>query len=75
MSQIRYESMSAAELRQYFLKHRGDRAALQTYLDRINQHPLRIVASPEGPDFDQKVQAAIHQQLEAASSKQFPRPD
>ena len=37
MSQIRYESMSAAELKQYFLKHRGDRAAVQAYLDRINQ--------------------------------------
>ena len=32
MSQIRYESMSAAELRQYFLKHRHDRAAFQAYL-------------------------------------------
>jgi hypothetical protein len=36
------------------------------YLDRINQHPQRIIASPGDPDFDDKVQAAIGQKLEAA---------
>ncbi|MGV0024112.1 DUF6887 family protein [Phormidesmis priestleyi] len=74
MSQIDYNAMSKAELKQYFLKHRGDplwvtrrdRAAFQAYLDRINQGPLRIIASPGDPDFDQKVQAAIRQKLEAA---------
>ncbi len=30
--------------------------------------PLRIIASPDDPDFDEKIQAAIRQQLEAASS-------
>lgn len=66
MSQVNYEAMSKAELKQYFLKHRGDRSALQAYLDRINQRPLRIIASPSDPDFDEKVQAAIRQKLEAA---------
>jgi hypothetical protein len=66
MSQVNYDAMSKAELKQYFLKHRGDRAAFQAYLDRINQRPLRIIASPSDPDFDEKVQAAIRQKLEAA---------
>jgi hypothetical protein len=66
MSRVNYDAMSNTELKQYFLKHRGDRAAFQAYLDRINQRPLRIIASPNEPDFDQKVQAAIRQKLEAA---------
>jgi hypothetical protein len=67
MSQIDYSAMSDAELKQYFLKHRGDQAALQVYLDRISQRPLRVIASPGDPDFDEKVQAAIRQKLEASS--------
>ncbi|MEG4225709.1 hypothetical protein QUA35_07395 [Microcoleus sp. N9_B2] len=66
MSQVNSNAMLNAELKMYFLRHRGDRAAFQAYLDRINQHPLRIIASPGDPDFDQKVQAAIRQKLEAA---------
>ncbi|MDY6784066.1 MAG: hypothetical protein SW833_16215 [Cyanobacteriota bacterium] len=66
MSQVNYDSMSVAELKQYFLKHRGDRAAFQAYLDRINQRPLKIIARPDDPDFDEKVQVAIRQKLEAA---------
>ncbi|MCW6049741.1 hypothetical protein QUB60_19220 [Microcoleus sp. A2-C5] len=66
MSQVNSNAMLNAELKMYFLRHRGDRAAFQAYLDRINQHPLRIIESPGDPDFDQKVQAAIRQKLEAA---------
>ncbi len=66
MSRINYDAMSDAELKQYFLKHRGDQAAFQAYLDRINQRPRRIIASPNDPDFDEKVQAAIRQKLEAS---------
>ncbi|MFB2895819.1 hypothetical protein ACE1CI_23165 [Aerosakkonemataceae cyanobacterium BLCC-F50] len=69
MSQINYDSMSKNELKQYFLKHREDQDALQAYLDRINQRPLKIIASPDDPDFDQKVQAAIRRKLEAARNK------
>jgi hypothetical protein len=69
MSQTNYDAMSTAELKQYFLKHRGNQAAFQAYLDRINQRPRRIIASLDDPDFDQKVQAAIRQQLEAARSR------
>lgn len=68
MSQVNYEAMSTPELKQYFLKHRGNKAALQAYLDRINQRPLNIIASPQDPDFDEKVQAAIRQKLEAAQN-------
>ena len=66
MSRVNYDGMSDAQLKEYFLKHRGDQAAFQAYLDRINQRPLRIIASPSDPDFDEKVQAAIRQKLEAA---------
>ncbi|MBF2027201.1 MAG: hypothetical protein IGS48_10600 [Oscillatoriales cyanobacterium C42_A2020_001] len=66
MSQIDYSLMSDIELKQYFLNHREDHAAFQAYLDRLNQRPQRIVASPDDSDFDEKVQAAIRQKLEAA---------
>lgn len=68
MSPINYDAMSKAELKQYFLKHRRDKAAFQAYLDRINQFPLRVIASPNDPDFDEKAQAAIHRKLEASKN-------
>jgi hypothetical protein len=73
MSQIDYDSMSTAELKQYFLKHRGNQSAIQAYLDRINQRPLRIIASPDDPNFDEKVQAAIRQKLESARHSHKPQ--
>jgi hypothetical protein len=65
MSRVNYDSMSDSELKQYFLRNRGDQAAFQAYLDRLNQRPRRIIASPSDRDFDEKVQAAIRQKLEA----------
>jgi len=44
-SPANYDVMPTSELKHYFLKHRGDRAALQAYLDRINQHPLMVNVS------------------------------
>lgn len=70
MSQVNYDAMSDDELRQYFLKHRGDKVVVQASLDRINQRPHRIIASPDDPDFDEKVQAAIRKKLEAARISQ-----
>jgi hypothetical protein len=35
-------------------------------MDRINEIPHKIIASPDDPDFDEKVQAVIRQKLEAA---------
>lgn len=75
MSQTNYDAMSDAELKQYFLKHRGDRAAFQAYLDRINQRPRRIIARLDDPDFDEKVQTAIRQKLEAARSRNSQQTD
>ena len=69
MSKVNYNAMSNAQLKDYFLKHPGDRASLQIYLDRINQKPLKIIASPDDPNFEQKVQDAIRQKL--AESKNF----
>jgi hypothetical protein len=66
MSNINYAAMSDTELKQYFLKHRGNQAAFQAYMDRINERPHKIIASPDDPDFDEKVQAVIRQKLEAA---------
>ncbi|MDY6900355.1 MAG: hypothetical protein SWZ49_20105 [Cyanobacteriota bacterium] len=42
MSRVNYDAMSDDELKQYFLKHRGDETAFQTYLDRINRLSLKI---------------------------------
>jgi hypothetical protein len=35
-------------------------------MDRINERPHKIIASPDDPDFDEKVQAVIRQKLEAS---------
>ena len=47
----------------------------RTYLDRINQRPPVIIASPGDPDFDKKIQAAIRQKLEKAISSDRPQSD
>jgi hypothetical protein len=83
MSQINYDSMSTVELKQYFLKHRGDspeamlrkRAAFQAYLDRIDQCPLRVIANPDDPNFDEKVRDAIRQKLELGRINKVQRSD
>ena len=69
MSLINYDALSDDDLKQYFLKHRADRAAFQAYIDRLHQRPRRIIASPEDPDFDEKVRAAIWQKLEKARNR------
>ncbi len=66
MSKVNYNAMSDTQLKQYFLKNRGAQAAFQAYLDRINQRPLRIIASLSDSDFDEKVQTVIRQKLEAS---------
>lgn len=56
--------MTNAELKQYFLKHRNNKSALQAYLDRLNQHSQEVIASPNDPNFDEKIQAAILKKLQ-----------
>ncbi|RCJ16072.1 hypothetical protein A6S26_07230 [Nostoc sp. ATCC 43529] len=68
MSQVNFDTMSDSELRRYFLANRQDRAAFEAYLDRFNQRPKSVIASPGDPDFDEKIQAAIRQKLKASSS-------
>lgn len=51
--------MSDEDLKKYFLQHRGDKTALQVYLDRINERPRQIITTVDDPDFDSKIQAAI----------------
>jgi predicted metal-dependent RNase len=64
MSQVNYNEMSDQELKQYFLQNRQDQAALEAYLDRLNQRPQNIIASPGDVDFNEKIQAAIRQKLQ-----------
>jgi predicted metal-dependent RNase len=71
MSQVNYAAMSDSELKQYFLQNRQDREAMEVYLDRINQRPRQIIASPGDPDFNEKIQAAIRQKLQALESIQL----
>lgn len=68
MSQVNFDAMSDAELKRYLLANRQDQAASQAYLDRFSQRPKSLIASPDDPDFDAKIQAAIRQKLEASHS-------
>jgi predicted metal-dependent RNase len=68
MSQVNYDVMSDMELKQYFLQNRQDKAAFEAYLDRLNQKPRTIIASPGDPDFDEKIQSAIRQKLNSKIS-------
>jgi hypothetical protein len=69
MSQVDYSKLSDTALKQYVLKHRADRVALQAYLDRFNQAPRQIIAKYDDPDFDEKVQSAIRQKLQAENGE------
>lgn len=70
MSQVNFDTMSDAELKRYFLSNRQNQAAFQAYLDRFSQHPKSLIASPNDPDFDAKIQAAIRHKLEASRNSQ-----
>jgi hypothetical protein len=64
MSQVNYATMTDQELKQYFLDHREDRIALQTYLDRIRDRPHNVITTVDDPDFDAKMQVAFHKQMQ-----------
>ncbi len=68
MSQVDYAVMSDVELRQYFLRHREDKEALQAYLDRLGDRPRQVITTIDDPDFDAKIQAAILQKMRSAGS-------
>lgn len=69
MSQVNYAAMADKELRQYFLQHREDKAALRAYLERASDRPRNIITTVDDPDFDAKIQAAILRQMQAAGDK------
>lgn len=68
MNQVNYAAMSDQDLKRYFLQHRDDKAALQAYLDRLNDRPHEVITTVDDPDFDAKIQAAILRQMQAADS-------
>jgi hypothetical protein len=68
MSQVDYAVMSDMELRQYFLRHREDKEALQAYLDRLGDRPRQVITTVDDPDFDAKIQAAILLKMRSAGS-------
>jgi predicted metal-dependent RNase len=65
MNNSQYNSMSDAELKRFFRQHPEDKEALQAYLDRWSQRPKQVITKLGDPDFDEKIQAAIRQQIEA----------
>ncbi|MDZ8054181.1 MAG: DUF6887 family protein [Aulosira sp. ZfuVER01] len=70
MSQINYAAMSDKELKQYFLQHREDKIALQTYLDRLSTRPREMITTVDEPDFDAKMQAAILRKIETVEDNE-----
>jgi len=56
------------ELKRYFLSNREDKMAFQAYLDRFNQRPKSLIASPNDPNFDAKIQSAIREKLKTLES-------
>ncbi|MBR8836849.1 MAG: hypothetical protein DSM106950_23260 [Stigonema ocellatum SAG 48.90 = DSM 106950] len=68
MSQVNYAAMSDQELRQHFLRHREDKAALRAYLDRLSHRPRNVITTVDDPDFDAKIQAAVLQQMQATDN-------
>lgn len=69
MNKVNYDAMSEQELKQYFLAHKDDKAALQAYLDKRNQRPRKVITKIGDPDFDTKLQAAILQQMQDYQNK------
>ncbi|MEG4280641.1 hypothetical protein QUA62_24670 [Microcoleus sp. MON1_C1] len=63
MSQVDYTAISEGELKRYFLKNRGDKAALQAYLYRRKKRSNSIIIKVGDSDFDTKIGAAIRQQM------------
>ena len=52
-------------MRQYFLKHREDKIALQVYLERLNKRPdKKVITTLDDPNFDDKIQADIRKHME-----------
>jgi hypothetical protein len=65
MNPVNYAEMSDRELKQYFLAHRHEEEAFQAYLERYRSQPREVITKVGDPDFDLKIQASIHQKIQA----------
>jgi hypothetical protein len=65
MNPVNYAAMSDQELKEYFLTHRQEETVLQAFLERFRSQPRTIITKVGDPDFDEKIQAAIHQKMQA----------
>jgi hypothetical protein len=63
MTSVNYATMSYHELRRYFLTHRDDMVAFQTYLARRRERSRRVITTISDPEFDSKLHTAIQQQM------------
>ncbi|MBD1885869.1 DUF6887 family protein [Microcoleus vaginatus] len=63
MSQVDYTAISKGELKHYFIKNRGDKAALPAYLYRRKKRSNSILTKVGDSDVDTKMEAAIRQQM------------
>jgi hypothetical protein len=71
MSQVNYQAMSTEELKQYWIQHGDDKAALQVYLDKLNQQPHEIITTVDDPEFEAKSKQQFRRRcLEGNRSKQ-----
>ena len=69
MGSVDYAAMSDQELKNYFLTHRDDQAAFQAYLARRRSRSRPIITTIDDPEFDNKIQGAIHQQIAAYQNR------
>jgi hypothetical protein len=60
---VDYSSMSDRELKRYMLDHRQDNEAFYAYMDRRAARPAAETISPNDPDWDAKLSAAIERQI------------
>jgi hypothetical protein len=70
MNPVDYTAMSDRELKQYFLTHRQEEEAFQAFLERSRSQPREVITKVGDPDFDSKLQAAIHQKIQANKTLQ-----
>ena len=70
MNPVNYATMSDRELKQYFLAHRQEEAVFQAFLARSRNQPRKIITKVGDADFDEKIQAAIHQKMQAHQTSQ-----
>ncbi|OKH54746.1 hypothetical protein NIES2101_06145 [Calothrix sp. HK-06] len=64
MTQINYDGISDQQLKQYFLRNREDKLALQAYLDRLSTREGKVIATANDPDFEAKLKRQLRKKCE-----------